>query len=111
MPEQMGIAIVGARDSILGFRALGLDVFPVTSDAEAVQAFDECVRRGFTAVFITEGFVPVLRERMKALANQPTPATVIIPEGQESSGLGFAKLKSVVEQAIGADILFRGESK
>jgi len=111
MPEQLGIAILGARDSILGFRALGLDVFPVTSSAEAAAAFDQCVQRGFAAIFITEGFVPALRERMKELAGQTLPATVIIPEGQESSGLGFAKLKTVVEQAIGADILFRGEAK
>lgn len=111
MPDSLGIAILGARDSVLGFRAMGLDVFPVSSAAEAVAAFDDCVQRGFAAIFVTEGFFPALRERMKELAGRPTPATVIIPEGQESSGLGLAKLKSIVEQAIGADILFRGEAK
>lgn len=111
MPEAAGIAIIGARDSILGFRALGLSVYPVSSAAEAAGAFDECVRREYAAVFITEGFVPGLRDRIKAVAAQPTPAVVIIPEGQESQGLGLAQLRSVVEKAIGADILFRGEAR
>jgi V/A-type H+/Na+-transporting ATPase subunit F len=111
MSDQAGIAIIGARDSILGFRALGLDVYPVTSSAEAQEAFDECVRRGYAAVFITEGSVPELRERMKSVAVQATPAVVIIPEGQESRGLGLAQLRSIVEKAIGADILFRGEAR
>lgn len=111
MPEPAGIAIIGARDSILGFRALGLEVYAVSSAAEAAGAFDECVRRKYAAVFITEGFVADLKERMKTAAAQPTPAVVIIPEGQESQGLGLARLKAVVEKAIGADILFRGETR
>jgi V/A-type H+/Na+-transporting ATPase subunit F len=109
MPEQLGIAMVGARDSVMGFRALGLDVFPVTDSAQAVQAFDDCVRRGYAAIFITEGYAAELAGRLKSLASQPLPATIIIPEGQESMGLGLAKLRSIVEKAIGADILFRGE--
>jgi V/A-type H+-transporting ATPase subunit F len=111
MHEAASIAIIGARDSILGFRALGLEVYPVSTPAEAAGAFDECLRRKCAAVFITEGFVQGLREQMKAVAAQPTPAVVIIPEGQESQGLGLARLRLVVEKAIGADILFRGEVK
>ncbi len=111
MPERLGIAMVGARDSILGFRALGLDVFPVTGAAEAGAAFDDCVRRGYAAIFITEGYAADLASRIKALSAQPLPATVIIPEGQESTGQGLARLRTIVEKAIGADILFRGEAK
>jgi V/A-type H+-transporting ATPase subunit F len=109
MPEQLGIAMVGARDSVLGFRALGLDVYPVTDAAGADEAFDECLRRGYAAIFVTEGFAAGLAPKMKALGSQPLPATVVIPEGQESRGLGLAKLRAIVEKAIGADILFRGE--
>ena len=48
---------------------------------------------------------------MKALSAEPLPAAVIIPEGQESTGQGLARLRAIVEKAIGADILFRGEGK
>jgi V/A-type H+/Na+-transporting ATPase subunit F len=109
MPEQLGIAMVGARDSVMGFRALGLDVFPVATPAQAAQAFDDCVQRGYAAIFVTEGFAAELAPRMRALSARPLPATIVIPEGQESSGLGLAKLRAIVEKAIGADILFRGE--
>jgi len=111
MPEQLGIAMVGARDSILGFRALGLDVFPVSTGEEAEQAFSECVRRGYAAIFVTEGFAEAVAPQMKALSAEPLPAAVIIPEGQESTGQGLARLRAIVEKAIGADILFRGEGK
>lgn len=109
MPEQLGIAMVGAPDSVMGFRALGLDVFPVTDAAQAVEAFDDCVRRGYAAIFVTEGFAAPLEGRMKSLSARPLPAAIIIPEGQESQGIGLAKLRAIVEKAIGADILFRGE--
>ena len=76
MPEQLGIAMVGARDSILGFRALGLDVFPVATGQEAEQAFSECVRRGYAAIFVTEGFAEAVAPQMKALSAEPLPAAV-----------------------------------
>jgi V/A-type H+-transporting ATPase subunit F len=109
MPEQLGIAMVGGRDSVMGFRALGLDAYPVTDAAQAAAAFDECVKRGYAAIFVTEGFAPGLAPRMRALASRPLPAVIVIPEGQESTGAGLAKLRATVEKAIGADILFRGE--
>lgn len=111
MPDQLGIAMVGARDSILGFRALGIDVYPVANDSEAVSAFGECVSRKYAAIFVTEGFANAVAPQMKALAAQALPAAVIIPEGQESTGQGLARLRAIVEKAIGADILFRGEGK
>lgn len=109
MPEQLAIAMIGARDSVLGFKALGLDVYPVDDAAAAGTAFDACVDRGYAAIFVTEGFAAELAPRLKALGSRPLPAAVIIPEGQQSRGLGLAKLRSIVEKAIGADILFRGE--
>lgn len=111
MPEQLGIAMVGARDSILGFRALGLDVYPVATGSEAEAAFAECVRRKYAAIFVTEGFAEAVAPQMRALAAQPLPAAVLIPEGQESTGQGLARLRAIVEKAVGADILFRGEAK
>lgn len=109
MPKQLGIAMVGGPDSVMGFRALGLDTYPVTDPARAAAAFDECVRSGYAAIFVTEGFAAGLAARMKALAAKPLPAVIVIPEGQQSTGLGLAKLRATVEKAIGADILFRGE--
>ena len=94
MPDRLGIAMVGARDSILGFRALGIDVYPVSTAGEAAQAFDECVRRGYAAIFVTEGSAAAVSPQMKALSAQALPAAVIIPEGQESTGQGLARLQS-----------------
>ena len=83
------IAVIGDRDSVLGFRALGLEVHTVEDSTEARHLLRKAAEEGCAAVFLTEAL---------------TPAIVLIPGKGGSLGLGETALHNAVERAVGADI-------
>lgn len=103
------LAVVGSKDAIMGFRALGLTLFPVTSTDEAMRALAQVFAEGYGAVFITERFAPKTSDLPEEMRRKPWPVIVVIPDGQANLGLGMRKMKETVEKAIGVDILFKGD--
>ena len=103
------IGVIGDRDSVLGFKAVGLDVFPCTTADEAKTILNKIAKEDYAIIFITEGFAKDLHDTMNQYKSQLLPAITPIPGRDGSYGVGFEKLKKSVERAIGADILFGGD--
>lgn len=99
------IAVLGDRDSITGFRALGLDVFPAELDDSLSTLFHRLVREEYTIIYITEHYAARLEQEIARYKDSPTPAVILIPGKDGSLGLGMSQLQSSVERAVGADIL------
>jgi len=101
------IAVIGGRESVMGFKALGLDVFTVEDPAEARQTFRELVRESeeYAIIYITERLSVNLKADIDKVKDKPFPAVILIPDKDGSIGLGMAALKSAVERAVGADII------
>ena len=100
------IAAVGDRDSVLGFKALSIDVYPVTNDEEAARTVFALAREEYAVIFITEQTAEMIPEMISRYDAQPYPAIIPIPSNQGGTGMGMAQLKKNVEKALGADILF-----
>ena len=105
--KTMRVGIVGDRESVLGFMALGYTVCEV-SDAEsarkALRALADDDRFGI--IFVTEALAPELTEEMDRYKDSPLPAIITIPAaGGVGSGYGMQALHRAVERAVGADIL------
>jgi V/A-type H+/Na+-transporting ATPase subunit F len=100
------IAIIGSKDSILGFSALGVETRPVASQEEvdteiqAVHSSDE-----YAIMFITEDWADRARKTLEELPAKALPAVVAVPSQTGSSGAGLKNLSRIVEQAVGSDIL------
>ena len=105
------VAVVGDRDSIWGFRALGMEIHAVTNHDEALAALRGLCTPEYGAIFITENYARQLGEELDALEEFITlyPSIVIIPSHHGSKGLGMQKVKSVVEKALGFDIFKSSE--
>ncbi len=100
------VAVIGGGESVLGFRALGLEVFP-TGPEEAERTFSELLsRKGrYAIIYITEELAAVLRKEIDGLKDELMPAVIPIPSGAGSAGLGMDALRKAVERAVGANIL------
>jgi len=103
------VGIIGDRDSVLGFKAVGLDVFPCAAAEEAKKLLHKIVKEEYAIIFITEGFAKDMQEATDQYKYDKLPAIVPIPGMDGNYGVGFGKLKKSVERAIGADILFGGD--
>ncbi len=105
------IAVIGPRDAILAYRALGAEIFPVTGQAGAREALGRVTEQGYQIVFLTEALAVEMQAELASVINLAQPVVTIIPDGRESLGTGTRRLKQRLEKAIGVDILFKGEEK
>lgn len=103
------VAVVGDKDSILGFKALGVATYPVTGGEEAARALSAIAREKVAVVCITEAVAQQIQPQIEELNKKLLPAVVLIPNNQGSLGLGLKQIKKNAEKAIGADILFGKE--
>lgn len=110
------IAIIGTREAILGFKALGLEPVYVSQPEEAVEALytlkKERVemngesKNKYAIVYIMEDLMSAITDDdYKKLSQDPLPAIIPLPSHLGSSGYGLKKLKTIVEKAVGMDIL------
>ena len=85
------VAVLGDRESVMGFRALGLDVFP-TEPETAAETFDAVVNgegQPYAIIYITEELIAPLKERIGAFKESMTPAIIPIPSRNGSLGSTF----------------------
>ena len=98
------IAVMGDRDSVLGFRALGLDVFFTEDTDGARRTLHRLAGDSYAIIYITEQLAQYLTADIARYKDAVMPAIILIPGKSGSLGLGEAGLKAAVERAVGADI-------
>ncbi len=98
-------AVIGSRDSILGFKSLGISIFSVKDGEEASRTLAAIAKDDYAAIFITEDLYEGVEEVLKDLRERPFPTVTFIPGTGGTRGLGMERLRNNVRKAVGADIL------
>ena len=99
------IAAVGDWESVMGFRALGLDTYPVTSPEEAREKIRELAKTNCAVIYLTEQLAKDLEDVISHYKDELRPAIILIPGRVGSLGIGKANIQRAIERAVGADIL------
>ena len=99
------IAVLGDKDSVLGFKALGLTTFAVESADEARVTLHRIAKENFAVIYVTETLAVELEHDINRYKDDLTPAIILIPGKEGSLGIGMSNIKKAVERAVGADIL------
>ena len=105
MRRMYKIAVVGGRDSVLGFQALGLSVFPVETAEEARRVIRATAKEAYAIIYLTEQLGTQLKDLLAQYEKELAPAVILIPGKEGSLGIGMQKITETVERAVGADIL------
>ena len=90
------IAVIGDKDSILAFKAIGIEVFTLVK---------KLAEDNYGVIFITEAFAKDIQETIDKYREALTPAIILIPSNKGSLGIGLADINRSVEKAVGANIL------
>lgn len=106
MSFMVKIAVLGDTESIKGFAAVGLDIYPCDRDADAEELFSKIVTAGYGVIYLTERLVPILKRQIDKTDKQLTPSVVPIIGVSGNNGAGTDALKAAVEKAVGSDIIF-----
>ena len=99
------IAVIGDKDSVLGFKALGLEVHPAESVETARKALHTLAKENCAIIYLTEQLAAQMQPEIARYKDALTPAIILIPGKEGSLGIGMANVKTAVERAVGADIL------
>ena len=98
-------AAIGDMDSILGFKALGIDVFD-SRHVRPSEVINDLAEKKYAIVFVTEDILYKIEDAMEKFSDSSLPAIIPIPGNKGSKGLGMENIRKAAEKAIGADILF-----
>lgn len=99
------IAVIGDRDTVLCFRALGLEGVDAETADDARHALHRMAKEDYAIIYVTEQLAGGMDEEIARCRDALTPAVILIPGRSGSLGLARANVKAAVEKAVGADIL------
>lgn len=100
------VAVLGDRDSIYGFAALGLDTYPVADREEAAKTLKTLADGQYAVIYITECLQAQLENEIDRYIVNYLPAIIPIPGVAGNTGRGMRNVKKSVERAVGSDIIF-----
>ncbi len=101
------VGVIGDLDSIIGYRALGMTVKPVTKPAEVLGALQLMVDEEYAIVFLTEPLAidSSVQSFIKERRQYRIPAIILIPSAKEKTNIGKEQLRRAVRKATGIDLL------
>ena len=109
MKAMYKIAVIGSGQTIMGFRALGLDVFPAEDGRQAHKLLRELTRAEgenvYSIIYIEEDLAAEIQADIDKFKDSPDTAVILIPGRNGSLGMGLSALHAAVERAVGSDIL------
>ena len=101
------IAVIGEKESVLGFKAVGFEVYEVSNPHNAETIIDRLYEQDCAIIFITEQTLAPIAHVLDKYKDNRIPAIIPIPGRAGPTGLGMSSVKKSVERAVGADILFK----
>ena len=97
------IAVIGDYDSICGFLALGIDIYPLEMPEELPTLIKRLAQNNYAIIYVVE--TPLLAVEIEKYQDVKIPAIIPIPGISGSLGIGLENVKKSVERAVGSDIL------
>lgn len=101
------VGVVGDKDSIMGFLALGINIFPAYDGDEIKKTIHKLAESDYAIIYITEQASLLAKEAVSRYKDNQLPAIIVIPGIGGSMGLGMNEVRQSSKRAIGADILFK----
>lgn len=99
------VAAIGDRESVLGFKALGMDTFIPYGKNECLKLMKDIVSdESYAIIFITEEYGEYCKEIIKKNEDNINPAIILIPGVKNNTGEGMHLVSRSIEKAIGSQL-------
>lgn len=99
------IAVMGDRDSVYGFAALGLEAFFTEDAKEAARLLKRLSTEKYAVIYITEQLAALIPDELEKYAEQSLPAIIPIPGIYGNTGMGMKAVNDNVIKAVGSSIV------
>ena len=101
------IAVLGDSESIKGFCAIGLDIFPCDDSDDYSRILRNLAdSEDYSIIYLTEEVFNLTEKERLRYEERITPAIIPIPGVKGNIDTGTKRLSFFVEKAVGSDIIF-----
>lgn len=101
------IAIIGDTESIKGFCAIGIDIYPCDELTNASAILRKIADgENYAVIFLTEEFYNSTEKERDRYSQKLIPAIIPVPGIKSNLGISKKRLSGFVQQAVGSDIIF-----
>ena len=101
------MAMIGDGDSVLVFKAVGIDAYAV-SGAEEARGLLASLADTHEMIFVTDTLARDMSDVISRYNSSAYPIIIPVPSENGSNGHGYEILRKQTEKALGVDILFNG---
>lgn len=98
------IAVIGDKDSVLGFKALGIEVFTPKEKIEVRRTIQRLAQSDYGVIFITEQLASISKQTIEKYDNKFVPAIIPIPSSQGTLNIGLDRIEENIEKAVGVNL-------
>jgi len=98
------IAAIGDRESVSGFKAIGMEVFTPYDRDECYTLLKELCNKEYAIIYITEEQAEFCKDIIKKYEDVICPAIILIPGVKNNTGEGMRQLSLSVEKAVGSQL-------
>ncbi len=99
------IAVIGDRESVIGFASIGLEVFASTDKNSAIKKLRELSKNNYSVIYVTEAVAAEIMDEIDKYKDSVTPAVILIPGVSGNTGNGMSSITESVIRAVGSNIL------
>ena len=100
------IAVIGATDTILPFKAIGAIGFEAEDAKMAEDQLDDLVLQGYGVIYIEEAYARTMADKLTKLNMVHRDMSItVIPGSKGGSDFASENTRQLVKKAIGIDIL------
>lgn len=102
--EKNEIAVVGDKDSIMGFKSIGFDTYEVVKKEEQdiKQFVIAILRKNYKIIYITENYYQICTKDIEEfLKNRAYPIVTVVPTTADNKNIAYDSMKKLVEKALG----------
>ncbi|MEO0083352.1 MAG: V-type ATP synthase subunit F [candidate division WOR-3 bacterium] len=95
------IAILGNKDRILPYQAIGIRIFPC--DVTDAKTIGEQIVNNYQVIFYTPEIYPAIKDIIARYQKSPLPCFALLPSLEEA--VSAERIAELVKKATGTDLL------
>jgi V/A-type H+-transporting ATPase subunit F len=101
------IAVIGDKDFISGFKALGCVLYPVDETTDLQSLLTKVIEENFLFIFILEKYALRLKDLFKQYSQRARPLIIPLSDFRADLSLTENLLSDLTVKAVGKDIMER----
>lgn len=98
------VAAIGDRESVSGFKAIGMEVFSPFSKDDLKAILGELCNKDYAIIYITEEFASFCKDIIRKYEDKISPAIILIPGVKNNTGEGMRLVNQSIEKAVGSQL-------